>query len=139
MAQSMKTMDKPHRRKREPFAFAVTEVKKRQPRLPLYFPPDAEALLTPFRARALQRIYEIAHQHLGDRIKSTVVLVDSAYDEPERITLVLAIWADVDEDEWVRADRAIGEAVFEEESSWTADEREDYLDIVHFEILPLDI
>ncbi len=138
MAQSTKTTFTPPKQKREPFTVSIEDVRKRQPQLPLYFPPDVEALLTSFRVRALQSIYEIAHRQLGDRIKSTVVQADTSYDEPGHTSLVLAIWVDMDKGEWSRADRAISDAVFEEETSWTEYEREDYLDMIHFEILPLN-
>ena len=137
MAQYAPTPTKPTRRKRAPIAIPPADAKKRPPQLPLYFPPDVEALLTPFRVKALQRIYEIAHQELGDCIVSTVVEVEYSYDEPGRTSLVLAVWANLDKGEWAPADRAIGDAVFEEEASWTENEIYDYLDMIHFEILPL--
>lgn len=138
MAQYVTTPTGSPRQKRKPVTILPVGAKKRQPQLPLYFPPDVEALLTPFRVKALQRIYEIAHQHLGDRIKSTVVQPEDSYDEPGHTWLVLAIWADMDKSEWSPADRAIGDAVFDEEASWTEHEREDYLDMIQFEILPLN-
>ena len=138
MAQYGTNPTGPPRQKRKPIAIPPVDAKKRQPQLTLYFSPDVEALLTPFRVTALQRIYEIAHGHLGDRIKSTVVQAEDSYDEPGHTSLVLAIWADMDKDEWRRADRAIGDAVFDEEASWTEYEREDYLDMIQFEILPLN-
>ena len=138
MAQYASTLTGSPRQKRKPITLPPVDAKKRPPQLPLYFSPDVEALLTPFRVKALQRIYEIADQHLGDRIKSTVVQSEDSYDEPSHTSLVLAIWADMDKDEWRRADRAIGDAVFDEEASWTEYEREDYLDMIQFEILPLN-
>ncbi len=139
MAQNNAALAKPSGRKLEPLATLVKNVKKRPPQLPLYFPPDAEVLRTPFRALALQSIYEIAHRKLGDRIKSTVVLANADYEEPDHIMLVLAIWADMDKDEWSRANRAINDAVFEETSSWTDDEFTDYSKMIHYEILPLRV
>ena len=139
MAQYAPTLTGAPRQKRKPVTLPPVDAKKRPPQLPLYFPPDVEALLTPFRVRALQRIYEIAHRHLGARIKSTVVQSEDSYDEPGHTSLVLAIWADMDKDEWRRADWAIGDAVFDEEAYWTESERDDYVDTIHFEILPLKI
>ena len=138
MAQSRPTPTRSLQRKREPITLPLVDAKKRQPQLPLYFSPDVETLLTPFRVRALQRIYEIAHRHLGDRIKSTIVQSERSYDDPGHTTLVLAVWVDMDKSEWGPADRAIGDAVFDEEASWTEREREDYLDMIQFEILPLN-
>lgn len=135
----VKTALKPHKPKRELFDFAAIDVKKRQPRLPLFFPPDVEPLLTPFRVKALENIYEITHRELGGRIKSTVVAARAGDDEPGRTTLVLAIWADLDSDQWSRADRAISNAVFDAETSWSDAERADYVDMIHFEILPLNV
>ena len=139
MAQYALALAGAPRQKRKPFAIPTVDAKKRQPQLTLYFSPDVEALLTPFRVRALQRIYEIAHWHLGDRIKSTVVQIEDSYDEPDHTSLVLAIWAEMDKDEWRRYDLAISDAVFDEESSWTEGERDDYVDMIRFEILPLNI
>lgn len=139
MAQYSPSQTKPFREKRESVTVSPADTKKRQPKVPLYFSPDVEALLTPFRVRALQRIYEIAHEKLGERIKSTVVQVEDGYDEPGYTALVLAIWADMDKHEWRQADRAISDAVFDEESSWTDGERDDYVDVIRFEILPLKI
>ncbi len=113
--------------------------KKRHDLIPLFFSLDARALRTPFRADALQTIYEIAHRELGDNIESAVVLTNVDYEEPNRIMLVLAVWADIDKDEWSRADKAIHNAVFEQEASWTEDELDDYLNTIHYEILPLRV
>ena len=137
MAQYAPIPTKPNRRKRAPIAVSPAGAKKRPPQLPLYFPPDVEALLTPFRVKALQRIYEIAHRELGDRIVSTVIEVEDSYDEPRHTSLVLAIWANLDKDEWAPADRAIGDAVFDYTESFDANEWNDYIDMIHFEVLPL--
>ena len=137
MAQDMKTVPKRRGKNFNPLRATITEAKKRQPRLPLYFPPDAEPLLTPFRVQTLETIYDIAHRELEDRIKSTVVLTEGRDGEPGSTTLVIAIWADLDQEEWCRADRAISDAVFDIEESWTDAERADYVDTMRFEILPL--
>ena len=137
MAQHAPTPTRPSRRKRQPVAIPPADAKRRPPQLPLYFSADVEALLTPFRVRALQRIYEIAHRELGDRIVSTVVAVADGYDEPGHTSLVLAIWANLDQGEWATADRAIGDAVFDYSESFDANEWNDYSDMIHFEVLPL--
>ena len=139
MAQYASALTGSLRQKRKPVTIPPVDAKKRQLQLPLYFPPAVEALLTPFRVRALQRIYEIAHRHLGDRIKSTVVQAEDSYDEPGHASLVLAIWADMDKDEWRRADRAIGDAVFDYTESFETNEWNDYIDTIHFEVLPLKL
>ena len=137
MAQYTLTPIKPTRRKREPIAIPPADAKKRPPQLPLYFSPDVEALLTPFRVRALQRIYEIAQRELGGRIASTVVMVEDDYVEPDHTSLVLAVWANLDKGEWALADRAIGDAVFDYTETFDANEWSDYSDMIHFEVLPL--
>ena len=137
MAQYAPTPTKPNRRKRAPIAIPAADAKKRPPQLPLYFSPDVEVLLTPFRVKALQRIYEIAHRELGDRIVSTVVEVEDSYDEPGHTSLVLAVWANLDKDEWAPADRAIDDAVFDYTESFDANEWNDYIHMIHFEVLPL--
>lgn len=139
MAQSTPTPTRLLQRKREPITLPPVDAKKRQPQLPLYFSPDVEALLTPFRVRALQHIYEIAHRHLGNRIKSTVVQSEDSYDDPGHTSLVLAIWVDLDKGEWGPADRAIGDAVFDYTQAFGEEEWTDYSDMIHFEILPLKI
>ena len=111
--------------------------KKRQGSLHLYFPLDAKALRTPFRARVLQSIYEIARQELGSRMVSASVQATADPDDSARIRLLLSIWANVDRQEWDAVDKAVGQAVFEREASWTEDERDDFLRTIDFEILPL--
>ena len=111
--------------------------KKRQASLLLYFPLDAKVLRTPFRARVLQSIYEIARQELGSRTVSAGVQATADPDDPGRIRLLLSIWANVDRQEWNAVDKAVGQAVFEREAAWTEDERADYLRTIDFEILPL--
>ena len=137
MAQHVPTPTRPSRRKGELPSIAPTDAKRRPPQLPLYFSPDVEPLLTPFRVRALQRIYEIAHLELGDRIASTAIVVEDGYDEPGHTALVLAVWANLDQGEWARADRAISDAVFDYTESFDANEWNDYSDMIHFEVLPL--
>ena len=66
MAQNTSVLAKPCRSKRNPFAVPANGVgKKRHAPLLLYFPMDAKVLRTPFRAKVLQLIYEIARQELG--------------------------------------------------------------------------
>ena len=139
MAQYASALTGSPRQKRKPVAIPPVDAKKRQPQLSLYFPPDVEALLTPFRVRALQNIYEIAHRHLGDRIKSTVVQVEDSYDEPGHPSLVLAIWAEMDKEEWRRYDLAVSDAVFDYTESFDTNEWNDYIDTIHFEVLPLKL
>jgi hypothetical protein len=139
MAENNAGPAKPSGRKLESLATPVKNVKKRPPQLPLYFPPDAEVLRTPFRAKVLQSIYEIARQELGDSLESAIVLANKDYEDPSCIMLVLAIWADVDKHGWSRADKAIHNAVFDQEASWTEDELDDYLNTIHYEILPLRV
>jgi len=111
--------------------------KKRQTPLLLYFPLDAKALRTPFRARVLQSIYEITRHELGSRVVSASVQATADPNEPGRIRLLLSVWADVDKQEWNAADKAVGKAVFEKQAAWTEDERADYLRTIDFEILPM--
>ena len=128
------------RPKRNSFPVLASGTGKRRTASPLlYFPMDAKVLRTPFRARTLQLIYEIALQKLGNRIASAVVQASADPDDPDQIRLLLSIWADLDKREWHEADRAISKAVFEQEAIWTEDERADYLKMIDFEILPLKI
>ena len=140
MAQTAYVLDRLRPPKRNHFSFLATDaVEKRQAALLLYFPVDAKVLRTPFRARVLQLIYEIARQELGNRIASAVVQASPDPDDPDQIRLLLSIWADLDKREWHEADKAISKAVFEQEATWTEDERADYLKMIDFEILPLKI
>ena len=140
MAQTTSVLTKPCRSKRKPLSILANGAsKKRHAPLLLYFPLDSKVLRTPFRARVLQLIYEIARQELGNRIASVTVQASSDPDDLEQIKLLLTIWADLDKGEWQKADRAISKAVFEQEATWTEDERADYLNMIDFEILPLKI
>ena len=138
MAQEAKTVPQPRRKRRQATAIPVVDRKRQKPLLGLHIPPDAEPLLTPFRAQALQTIYEIAYQELGDRIRSAVVLAEADQEAPDQMSLVLAIWTDVDGTEWSRAFRAISDAVFDLETSWSEADRDDYINTIQFELLPLN-
>ena len=138
MAQETKTVPQPGRKRRQATAIPVVGRKRQKPLLGLHIPPDAEPLLTPFRAQALQTIYEIAYQELGDRIRSAVVLAEADQEAPDQMSLVLAIWTDVDGTEWSRAFRAISDAVFDLETSWSEADRDDYINTIQFELLPLN-
>ena len=140
MAQNTSVLDRPYRPKRNPFPVPTLDAgKKPQKPLLLYFPLDAKILRTPFRARVLQLIYEVARQELGNRLASAVVQASADPDSPSHIRLLLSIWADIDKHEWHEADKAISKAVFEQEATWTEDQRADYLKMVDFEVLPLKI
>ena len=140
MAQNTSVLTKTCRPKRNPFPVPTNGAgKKRSVPLLLYFPVDAKVLRTPFRAKVLHLIYEIARQELGNRIASAFVQASTDPDNPDRIRLLISIWADLDKREWQEADRAISNAVFEQEDTWTEDERADYLKMIDFEILPLTI
>ncbi len=138
MAQEAKTVPQPRRKRRQATAIPVVDRKRQKPLLGLHIPPDAEPLLTPFRAQALQTIYEIAYQELGERIRSAVVLAEADQEAPDQMSLVLAIWTDVDGTEWSRAFRAISDAVFDLETSWSEADRDDYINTIQFELLPLN-
>ena len=138
MARSSSILDRSCRPKRRSFVVPAKALgtRRRAPLL-LYFPVDAKALRTPFRARVLQSIYEIARQELGSRLVSASVQASADPNDPGHIRLLLSIWADVDSQAWNAADKAVGEAVFEKQAAWAEDERADYLRTIDFEILPL--
>ena len=138
MAQEAKTVPQPRRKRRQGTAIPVVDRKRQKPILGLHIPPDAEPLLTPFRAQALQTIYEIAYQELGERIRSAVVLAEADQEAPDQMSLVLAIWTNVDGTEWSRAFGAISDAVFDLETSWSEADRDDYINTIQFELLPLN-
>ena len=140
MAQNTSLLAKTRPPKGNPFSVPANGVgKKRHAPLLLYFPMDAKILRTPFRAKVLQLIYEIARQELGNRLASAVVQASADPDDPSQIRLLLSIWAAVDKHEWHEADKIISKAVFEQEATWTENERADYLKMIDFEILPLTI
>ena len=112
---------------------------QRRPLVHLFFPLDAMFLRTPFRAQVLRLIHEVAVRELGNRIASVDVQAGADPDEPGRFRLLLSIWADVDRHQWRAADKAISEAVFEQEANWTEEQRADYLRMIDFEVMPLKI
>ena len=138
MARNSSVLAKSCRPKRmSPPVSANGPQKKRQASLLLYFPLDAKALRTPFRASVLQSIYEIARRELGSRMVSAAVEAAADPDDPGRIRLLLSIWANVDRQQWKAVDKTVDQAVFERQAAWTEDERADYLRTIDFEILPL--
>ncbi len=141
MAHNSATLAKPFGRKRGTFPVPPKrERPKRTGQLPLYFPLEAKVLRTPFRAKILQTIYDLAYQELGDKIESVDVFVDSDYyEEPERLALSLTIWADVDWEGWRRADDVISKAFFTQASSWTAEELADFRQMIDFAIFPVRV
>ncbi len=107
---------------------------------PLYFPLEARTLRTPFRAQALQTICDIAHRQLGDKLKSVEVFVGiDPYVEPERVALSINLMAELDSEEWLEADQAISQGVFEQETSWTEEERADFRHTIDFAVMPLKV
>ncbi len=105
----------------------------------LYFTPDAVALRTHFRAQVLQTIYELAHEELGDTLKSAVVSPWASPDEPVPPILLLTLWADADEVERRRVDNAIVEAVVEKSASWSDAQKQDYSKTIYFGLEPIDV
>ena len=106
----------------------------------MYFPLEAKVLRTPFRAKVLQTIYDIAHRQLGDKLKSVEVFVDTdPYVEPERVALAINLVADLDGEEWLKADQAISQEIFEQEAFWTEDERADFRHTIDFAVMPLKV
>ena len=112
---------------------------QRRPLVHLFFPLDAMFLRTSFRAQVLRLIHEVAVRELGNRIASVEVQASADPDDPGQFRLLLSIWADVDKHQWRAADKAISEAMFEQESNWTEEERADYLKMIDFEVMPLNI
>ena len=140
MAQNTSMLGKICRPKKNPIPVSANGAgKRRHAPLLLYYPMDAKVLRTPFRAGVLQLIHEIARQELGSRMVSALVQASTDPDDPTHIRLLLSIWADLDKREWHEADKAISKAVFEQEASWTEDQKADYLKMIDFEILPLKI
>jgi len=140
MAQYASVLHKISRPGRDPFSFAAAIAAQKSEAAPLlYFPFEAKLLRTPFRAKVMQQIYQIARQELGNHIASVAVQASADPDEPCRTRLLLSIWADVDKHRWYEADKSISKAVFEQEATWTEDERLDYLKMIDFEVLPLKI
>ena len=140
MAQNTSLLAKTCRPKRSPYPAltngAWQEAKRAAPSV---LPDGCEGSPHTLSCQALQLIYEIALQELGNRIASAVVQASTDPDDPDQIRLLLSIWADLDKREWHEADKAISKAVFEQEATWTEDEKADYLKMIDFEILPLKI
>ena len=139
MAQIGSALHRIRRPKRDPLSFAVNSTQKRQATLLLYFPFEAKLLRTPFRGRVLRQIYELAREKLGYHVDSVAVCAAPDPDDPDQVRLLLSVWADIDKYEWREADRAISQAMFELEATWTEDEKADYLKMIDYEILPLNV
>lgn len=105
----------------------------------LYFPIDAVALRTRFRASVLQTIYELAHEELGNALKSAVVSTWLSLDEPVPPILLLTLWTDADEVERLRVDNSIVEAIVKESASWSDAQKQDYSKTIYFGLEPIDI
>ena len=105
----------------------------------LRFDPEAEELLTPFRKRAIEKVFEFACRELGSALESAVVLVDNDHWEPAPPTLILSFVADIDGSEWSRTFRAILKAEHEMESSWPDEKRLDWRRNVYVSLMPLRI
>ena len=140
MAQNATLLDRPYRpRGSLNSASALGTGRERSAPVHLFLPLDAIFLRTPFRAKVLELIHDIARRELGDRIASVVVQASADPDDPGQMRLLLSIWADVDRHQWHVADKAISKAMFEQESHWTEGERADYLKMIDFEVVPLKI
>jgi hypothetical protein len=104
-----------------------------------FFSPEAKELLTPFRSEVLKRIRQVAKKELGSSVESVTVSNWLNPEEPVPSILVLSIIADVDRAELRRARQAILNAIAEEASSWTEEQKEDYSKIIYFDIVPADL
>ena len=107
--------------------------------VPLFFPIETKPLKTSFRVEALNFIHEVARQELGNKIDSVDLQVNTDPYDLEHIGLLLSIWAKIGKCEWIEADRAISNAVFQQKKYWTEAEQNDYMNMIDFEILPLKI
>ncbi len=103
----------------------------------LQFTPEAKELLTPFRKRALEMLYEIGCKELGLALESAAVAAHYDYSEPVPPILMLTLTADVDRHEWSRSHKAITHAEVKQAASWTDAERADSAKMVYFQLVPL--
>ena len=87
----------------------------------------------------MQTIYELAHEELGDTLKSAVVSTWASPDEPVPPILLLTLWTDADKVERLRVDNAIVEAVVEESASWSDAQKQDYSKTIYFGLEPIDV
>lgn len=103
------------------------------------FSPETEELLTPFRARVLKRIHNVAKRELGSSLESATVSPWLDPEEPVPPILLLSIIADVDRAELRRVRQTILDAIAEEASSWTEEHKKDYSKTIYFDIEPLEV
>ena len=96
-------------------------------------------MLTPFRIRALNTIYEFARKELGDLIESATVSVYYDHYEPIPPILVLGIVADIDGEVFGRVNRSLAESVRLEALLWSDAEKADFRGAIHHELVPLKV
>ena len=113
---------------------AMSTRRSRKSALRLFFPVDAKALRTPFRAHALQLIYDHAATELGPALESAVVATWSQLGEPDSTVLVLNIAAKVDEAEARRVRKAVLSHIAQEASLWSMADKEDYGERIYFDV-----
>ena len=105
----------------------------------LTFTAEAAALRTPFRDYALQTIFELAREELGNKLKDAVVSMYYDPYEPEPPALALGIAADIEAEEFGTVFRSISNSVFEEKSRWSDAHRKEYAKAIHYDLVPLRI
>ncbi len=103
-----------------------------RPAVRLFFPIQARALRTSFRAEVLHTIYSAAANELGGSLVSGSVTTWSQPDEADSTVLVLDIVTDTDRAELERVSRSILDAIAKEAESWTDAEKQDYSQRITF-------
>ena len=107
---------------------------RRRPSVRLFFPLEAKLLRTPFRARALETVYETARADLGANLKSALVTTWNHPGEPDSTILLLVIAAEADRARLAQVRMAILTTISEQAQSWSEGQRKDYSERVYFEL-----
>ena len=105
----------------------------------LYYPLEAEGVLTTFRKMVLNYIYRTALGLLDGRVESASVSLSSALDEEDSFYLDLTLTVDTD---WEAA-QALMEDILEKVSEWSGEwseeDQEDYGRWIYFGVIPTEL
>ena len=113
---------------------SVSSVRRDNARL--YFPSETKGLRTRFRTYVCQAMFEEAIRIASSEIESFELSVWSHPGEEDSWTLVLTIFVESGWDRVHAIRRGLLDYVFKLSHKWTAEQKEDYIRRIHFEVFP---